>query len=220
MLLDLLPFIIGGLATGAVYGLAGTGLVLTYKTSGIFNFGYGAMATIAAYVFYFLHVDLELDWVTSAVISVLIIGPVLGLAMEPLARMLARQPLTFKVVGTVGLLVAVQGIGTLLYGPTTIPVDQFLPNGSDTIEVLGANIGIDQIILAASSLLLTLVLYCVFRFSTLGIRMRAVVDDPDLLAIEGTNPSRSAGSHGSRARPLPRTPACWCSRSSVWTRTS
>ena len=36
----ILPFIIGGVATGAIYGLAGTGLVLTYKTSGVFNFGY------------------------------------------------------------------------------------------------------------------------------------------------------------------------------------
>ena len=35
---DLLPFLIVGLTTGSVYGLAGVGLVLTYKTSGIFNF--------------------------------------------------------------------------------------------------------------------------------------------------------------------------------------
>ena len=43
---EFLPFIVIGLATGAVYGLAGMGLVLTYKTSGILNFGYGAVAAL------------------------------------------------------------------------------------------------------------------------------------------------------------------------------
>ena len=57
-----MPFIITGLVTGAVYGLAGVGLVLTYKTSGIFNFAHGALATVAAYVFYALHVEHELSW--------------------------------------------------------------------------------------------------------------------------------------------------------------
>jgi branched-subunit amino acid ABC-type transport system permease component len=50
----LLPFIVGGLTSGAVYALAGLGLVLTYKTSGVFNFAHGALATVAAYVFYVL----------------------------------------------------------------------------------------------------------------------------------------------------------------------
>ena len=35
---DFLPFVVIGISVGAIYGLAGTGLVLTYKTSGIFNF--------------------------------------------------------------------------------------------------------------------------------------------------------------------------------------
>ena len=51
---DLLPFIVIGLTAGSVYGLAGTGLVLTYKTSGVFNFAYGAIAAVAAFVFYWL----------------------------------------------------------------------------------------------------------------------------------------------------------------------
>ena len=40
---EFLPFIILGLTSGSVYGLAGVGLVLTYKTSGVFNFAFGAI---------------------------------------------------------------------------------------------------------------------------------------------------------------------------------
>jgi branched-subunit amino acid ABC-type transport system permease component len=44
---DVMPFVIAGLVSGAVYGLAAVGLVLTYKTSGLFNFAHGAMATVS-----------------------------------------------------------------------------------------------------------------------------------------------------------------------------
>ena len=44
---EFLPFIILGLTSGSVYGLAGVGLVLTYKTSGVFNFAFGAVGTLA-----------------------------------------------------------------------------------------------------------------------------------------------------------------------------
>ena len=50
-----LPFIVAGLTNGSIYGLAAVGLVLTYKTSGIFNFAHGAVAAVAAYAFYDLH---------------------------------------------------------------------------------------------------------------------------------------------------------------------
>ena len=69
-MLELLPFIVAGITSGAIYGLAGTGLVLTYKSSGIFNFGHGAIATVAAYVFYALHEQAGLSWVPALVVSV------------------------------------------------------------------------------------------------------------------------------------------------------
>ena len=43
-----LPYIIAGLAAGSIYGLAGTGITITYKTTGILNFAYPAMAAVAA----------------------------------------------------------------------------------------------------------------------------------------------------------------------------
>ncbi len=61
----MLPYIVVGLTSGAVYALAGLGLVLTYKTSGVFNFAQGALATVSAYVFYALYVLNGWSWVTG-----------------------------------------------------------------------------------------------------------------------------------------------------------
>ena len=67
--MDIIPFLVGGLTTGSVYGLAGVGLVLSYKTSGIFNFAYGSLATISAFFFYTLHEEHGMPWPFAAAIA-------------------------------------------------------------------------------------------------------------------------------------------------------
>jgi branched-subunit amino acid ABC-type transport system permease component len=190
MLQEFLPFIVSGIATGAIYGLAGTGLVLTYKTSGIFNFGHGAIATVAAYVFYWLHVDNEVDWTIALAVSVLVIGPLVGLIMERFAARLAPQPTALKIVGTVGVVLIVQALATIKYGSTTIRVDQFLPRGTDTFRLFDVVVTYDKVIVTVVTLLAVAALYALFRYTRMGVSMRAVVDDPDLLAMQARGPPR------------------------------
>ena len=102
----LLPFIIVGVVAGAVYGLAAVGLVLSYRTSGIFNFAHGALATLSAYLFYALHVEGGVAWPITAAVSVILLGPALGIGFERYARVLSRASLMLQVVGTVGVLPA------------------------------------------------------------------------------------------------------------------
>ena len=92
---DLLPFIVIGIVSGSVYGLTATGLVLTYKTSGIFNFAQGSIAALAAFAFYFLHVDHNWSWPLTMAVCLLVVGPGMGLALErlgPGARRRERHP--------------------------------------------------------------------------------------------------------------------------------
>lgn len=185
-----LPFIVAGIATGSIYGMAATGLVLTYKTSGIFNFGHGALATAAAYVFYAMHYANHINWVLSFVVSVGVVGPLLGLGMERIGRRLAVQAVEWKIVATVGLILIVQGLGTVKYGSDTVNVSQFLPGGTKYFRVGGVNVSYAQLIVTVVGVVAVGVLYALFRWSRSGIAMRAVVDDPDLLAMQATSPVR------------------------------
>jgi ABC-type branched-subunit amino acid transport system ATPase component/branched-subunit amino acid ABC-type transport system permease component len=185
-----LPFIVVGIATGAIYGLAAAGLVLTYKTSGIFNFGHGALATMAAYVFYWLHVRNEVDWKIAFAISVLVVGPIMGLIMEKLARGLSRQRTAWKIVGTTGLILLMQGIGSLVEGVDSKRVKPFLPSANKIFRFGGVNIRYSQVMVTVIALVAVAALYVLFRFTRLGIAMRAVVDDPDLMDLQGTSPIR------------------------------
>jgi ABC-type branched-subunit amino acid transport system ATPase component/branched-subunit amino acid ABC-type transport system permease component len=185
---DLLPFIVAGLTTGAVYGLAGVGLVLTYKISAVFNFAHGALAAIGAYAFYELEVRSGMSWPLAAAIVILVVGPIMGLALEPLARRLQGTPLALRVAATVGLLLIVQAAAVLIYGRTTLrTVPVFLSKGDFT--VWGTTVGWADVITFGFALVTTLALSLYFRVSRGGVAMRAVVDNPELLDLEGTSPA-------------------------------
>ena len=184
----LLPFVILGITAGSVYGLTGTGLVLTYKTSGIFNFAQGAVATTGAYVFYILHDDvLHLPAVPTALICVFVVGPVLGLGMEAMARRLADASATMKVVATVGVVLVVQGFFSATFGTLARTFPAWLPQ--HTFDIGGVFIGEDQMIITGIALAATVALFLFFRLTRLGLAMRGVVDNPELLDLGGTSPA-------------------------------
>ncbi len=181
----LLPFIVVGLATGAVYGLAGVGLVLTYRTSGVFNFAHGAVASAGAYLFYELHNKHGMPWPIAVAICILLMAPAMGVGLELIGRQLAGQSAALRVVATVGLLLILLGLATIIYGPAVITLPQFLP--TKTFRVTGVNVGWDQVILVAVGIVASTGLTLVLRRTRLGMAMRGVVDDPALLELTGLN---------------------------------
>jgi branched-subunit amino acid ABC-type transport system permease component len=89
-----LNLVISGIVTGAIYSIMASGLVLTYQTSGIFNFAHGAIAFATAYFYYQLHTGLGMPIVPAAILSVLIFAPVMGIALDAiLLRRLAGAPI-------------------------------------------------------------------------------------------------------------------------------
>ncbi len=183
---DVLPFIVAGLTVGSVYALAASGLVLTFKTSGIFNFGHGALATVGVYVFYFMYEKADLPLVLCLFVSVLGVGVVLGLLMERLARSLSSVPVGLQAAATVGLILIAQAGARLTFGSAPLTFPRYL--SQDTIQVAGVLVTHEQIITMAVALFTTLMLAVFFKKSRLGVAMRGVVDDPTLLAMTGTSP--------------------------------
>ncbi len=81
---DYLPFVLVGLVTGVGLRPGGSmGLVLTYTTSGVFNFAHGAVGMFATYVFYSLRVDAGLPTALAVAVAVLGVGPAAGLRHRP-----------------------------------------------------------------------------------------------------------------------------------------
>jgi branched-subunit amino acid ABC-type transport system permease component len=184
-----LPYIVIGIITGSAYGIAALGLVLTYKTSGVFNFGHGAVAATAATIFYQLHTRNGMSWPLAALISVVGFGVVAGLVLERFAAALAGVSTAYRIVATTGLILMVPAGFTLLYGQAYPTLPPFLPDGR-AFNISDVQIHYDGIITIAVGLLSVVALYLFFRRSRLGVAMRAVVDRPELVDLTGESPAR------------------------------
>lgn len=184
----MLPFIVAGLTIGSAYALAGVGLVLSYKTSGLFNFAHGAIGTLSAYLFYFLYVEHGWPWPVAVGCCLLVAAPVLGLLLELVARRLDGSSLALRVVSTIGLLLMIQGTVVLIYGSSeNRSVPKYLP--TDRIEIGGLSVAADQLVVMAVAAAATVGLYVYLRATRMGTAMRAVVADPVLLSLSGTSPA-------------------------------
>ncbi len=203
-------FAVLGLGTGAVYAALAMGLVLEHRVSGVVNFAQGAIAAYATYVFVELRVsgDVVLPvvglpgrihiaerpafWLSMAL--ALAVAAILGLAAYAFVfRPLRNAPALARVVASIGLLVALQAIIVLRFGPADRPVAPVLPNGPVTLG--GAVVPRDRLLLAAVVVVITAVLWAVYRFTGFGLASRAMADDPTTTALLGRPTGRLAAAN-------------------------
>ncbi|MGZ4624500.1 MAG: branched-chain amino acid ABC transporter permease [Blastococcus sp.] len=182
-----LTYVIPGIADGSIYALCALGLVLTYKTSGVFNFAHGALAATSAYAFYSFRVVHHMPWPVGFVLALLLVGVLGGLLLERLANWMSAAPTVTVVVATVGILVFLQSLCTAIYGAADIQFQPYLPQGGFHIGRVLVS-GADMII-TGFSLGSAVGLFLFFQRSRTGKAMTAVVDDPNLLSLQATNPA-------------------------------
>src|SRR3954454_4835775 len=105
-----LGYTIVGITTAAIYAVIASGLVLTYTTTGVFNFSHGAIGMLAAFGYWQLHV--AWSWPTPVAVGVVVVAAafVVGPLLEVLMRQLRGTGETAKVVVSVALLFGMIGL--------------------------------------------------------------------------------------------------------------
>ncbi|MGH3249949.1 MAG: ABC transporter permease subunit [Trebonia sp.] len=183
-------FALLGLGTGAIYALAGQGLVLVYRGSGVLNFAQGAFAAIGALSFYELHVEAGLP-TAVAFLAGLVISGLAGVLMHLLVmRPLRNAPALTRVIATLGVMVALQQAGTIIFGTTIRTVPTFLPSAS--VRVFGTAVGEDRLILLGIALVVSAALYLLYRYSRFGAVTAAVAESERAAQLSGHSPDRIA----------------------------
>jgi branched-chain amino acid transport system permease protein len=183
-------FLVVGVTIGSIYAVAAAGLVVTYTTSGIFNFSQGAIGMFMAFVYWELKVNLGIQTLVALGLTVLVGAPLLGAAIEVLVmRRLADSPLVAQLVATIGLMVFGIGAAGLLWNPDQ-PRDAGTFFGTDGFDVGTTHVPWFRVITIVSGLAIALLLRFVLYNTRLGIGMRAVVDDRQLVGLTGAKPGR------------------------------
>ena len=185
---EFLEFTVIGIAVGAAYAILASGLVVTYTTSGIFNFAHGAVAMLAAFTYWDLQQHHFPTWL-GLVLVVVVGAPLLGAAVERLfMRRLHGASTERPIMVTLGLLVVMLGIGTLLWNIATSRT--MAPLIAGTFRIFGVNLQWQNAVLVVAAVVVAVVLRLLLYRTRLGTGLRAVVDDPELVSMAGVSPAR------------------------------
>ena len=192
---DIFRAILQGTPPGAVYALIALGFVLTYKTSGVFNLAFGAQAYISAALFF--QAREEWGWATgpALVLSVFVVAPLIGLLLERLIfRHLRTAPAVAKLVVTIGLTVALPNLFELItsFQPVAGRTPEgIVPDGDVLYNVFNVySFSRDELVALGVAVLGMLALGALFRFTALGLQMRAVVESPRMTELAGIRADR------------------------------
>jgi branched-chain amino acid transport system permease protein len=196
---DLARSVLQGLPPGTVYGLIAVGFVLAYKTSGVLNLAFGAQAYVSAALYF--HARSEWGWSDPAafVLSVLVVAPAVGLVLERLIfRHLRPDAALAKLVIAIGLAVALPNLFDLAVGFEPVAgatPEGLVPRGTDIgIDVFGLYAFTrDEVAAMIGAGLGCLGLVLLFRYTAIGLRMRAVVESPRMTELYGIPADRVSG---------------------------
>jgi branched-chain amino acid transport system permease protein len=167
---DLLPYLIGGLANGALYGLLALGFVLVYRATSVVNFAIGEFLLVGAYLTYTFALFLPLP---LAILAALPGAFLFGLLVERgFVRPLLGRNVVAVIMATIGLAAALDGGVQLLWGPDLKYLPGSLPDlGFAMGEVFVPSRAVWNLLLAVP---LGLLLLFLLRRSRYGVLVRAI----------------------------------------------
>jgi branched-chain amino acid transport system permease protein len=189
-MLKFITAILTSLATGSIYALMSTALVLVWRSTRVINFAQAGQAVLTTYIGYEVIVRSGSYWVglIAAIISGAVIGAVIDrLFMRPIFKRVTTGPIVMiaPVVATLGLLGIVQAIigfkWGLSYQTITAPVS------TDGYRVFGSVIAFSPFnLMVLVSVTITMILLTIlFQKTNIGLALRASAHSPEIAKLSG-----------------------------------
>lgn len=182
-----MQIIVGGLVMGCVYALAALGLVLIFRTTSVVNFAHGEMAMITTFISFIFLSSFGLPYLVSLLLA-LIFAAIIGFFLYWLVmKRVQSAPHLNQIVLTLGLFMILNGIAGLIWGfqPSAFP--EALTGAP--YQVGGVYISKNELFIVGITALLMFIFFLVFRYTKMGLAMRAASQDimtSELMGIKVT----------------------------------
>lgn len=184
--------VLNGLFVGLVYGLLAVGLVVIYRTSRIINFAYGETGMLATFVYFDIRLGTNTSTFTKdhgivvALLAALALGAVIGVVMEvAIARPIRDNPTLNGMVGTIAASLLFVTFAVRRWGIEVRPIKPLIEG--DGIKVLGLTISPSQLLIGGWTIAVIGGLAALYRFTSVGLRLRATAVNPYAAALSGIN---------------------------------
>jgi branched-chain amino acid transport system permease protein len=183
--------LMAGLADGAIYASLALALVLIYKATEVINFAQGEMAMFTTYIAYALYTHPHFGHKLSywyAFFATLVIAFLFGVGLQRVViRPLEHASVLTVVMATIALLVILNGLAAWIWSPEL----KFFPSPfpTSTWVIGGVHISKQDTGTLGVTLACVLVLWLFFRFTKLGLAMRAGAVNPAAARLLGVRTS-------------------------------
>src|SRR5690242_1947419 len=187
-----LTFGIVGLSTAAIYAVIGSGLVLTYTTTGVFNFAHGAAGMLSAFTYWQLTGGWGWPVPVALAVVLLVLAPAFGLFVEKVVlRPVQALGEAERLVMTVALLSGLIAVARWIWDPN---VPRTLPTffaDRKPFHIGSAVVTWHQALTMTVAVLVAVGLRILLYRTRPGAEMRATVDDRALVGLTGAHPVRA-----------------------------
>ena len=180
---DLLQTGFSGLAVGCKYALIALGFSVVFKATGVINFAQASLVLLGAYLTYNFTQTWDQNFYLALVMA-MVCGAVLGVVIEALVlrRLVGESPAAVIMV-TIGLLFVLDNVTTAIWGPDNRNLGD--PWGIRTRELLGVTVADRDLWTIGFAAVAVAAFFVFFRYSTLGLAMRAAAFDPEAAMAQG-----------------------------------
>ena len=179
--------VVSGLATGGIYASLALALVMIYQATDVVNFAQGEMAMFSTYLAWQM---LQFGWPYWMTFLVTVsVAFVLGLVIERVViRPVENAPILSIVIVTLGLLVILNSVAGWIWTYIQKPFPSPFP--AKPIHLGAVYVGSHDIGEISVMLIMLLLLFLFFRFTPLGLAMRAAAQNPVSSRLAGISVSR------------------------------
>jgi branched-chain amino acid transport system permease protein len=180
---------LGGLSVGMIYAAIALSLVLIWRATRILNYAQGGMAMFTTYLAFEVINHTGSYWAGFA--AALLAGLLLGGVIERVViRPAENKPPLNAIIVTIGLLIFLEGLAGVIYGgqyrsfPAAFSIDG--------LHIGSAALGIsaNDVFVAVAVLVAALLLAALFRYTAVGLRLRAAAFSPPVARLLGVRVGR------------------------------
>ena len=178
-----LQLVVTGFAQGMVYALVAIGFVIILKCSEVFNIAQGHFVLIGGYLGYTFLVTFDLP-IWAALGMAIATAIIMGLMIERLVlRPLLGEPVLAVIMATIALATILGGLATLLWGAEYKAYHGLLP--TITLKIGSISMPSESLIGLIVSIICVALLMLLFRYTKIGLAMRATAEDLQVVQSVG-----------------------------------
>jgi branched-chain amino acid transport system permease protein len=183
---ELVQYLVAGVAIGSLYALVALGFVIIYKATGVINLAQGGLLLLGTYLTYGFRQELGLSFFLAVVLAMAGCAAVaLGVERLVLARMVGR-PVFSIIMVTIGLAIVIDQVVTWKWGFDRLDLAD--PWGLSTFRVGGVIIATTDVARIVVAIVTLAGFFALFRWSRVGVAMRATASDQEAAVAQGISP--------------------------------